>query len=190
MKSPAPFLLTTLALASVLSAQAPTPRSPTATQSTGAATADPVVWSATQMYSHSAKNMLAAAQEMPADKYPYSPTPGQMTFAKLVSHVAQSNGLLCSALSGTPAPESLNAPETASKPDLIAALQASFTFCDTALAHLQDAQLGQQITLFRSQSPRARALFALTGDLEGHYSQMAGYLRLNGMLPPSAQPRK
>jgi uncharacterized damage-inducible protein DinB len=173
--------LTALSAAPVLSAQAP---------AAGPSAANPVVSSANQMYSRSAKNMVAAAEEMPAEKYTYSPTPEQMTFGKLVSHVAQSNGGLCSALSGTPAPDTVKAPATASKPDLIAALKASFAFCDSALANLQDAQLGQQITLFRRQGPRAAALFALTGDLEDHYSQMAGYLRLNSLLPPSAQPRK
>ena len=34
----------------------------------------------------SAKNMVAAADEMPADKYSYQPTPQQMTFAHLVVH--------------------------------------------------------------------------------------------------------
>ena len=34
------------------------------------------------------------------------------------------------------------------------------------------------------------ALFELTTDLEDHYSQMAGYLRLNGLTPPSAKPHK
>ena len=177
------LIATTLAAAPALSAQAPA-------EPSAAAAANPVVSSANQMYSHSAKNMVAAAEEMPADKYTYSPTPGQMTFAKLVSHVAQSNGGLCSALSGTPAPDSVKVPATSSKDELIAGLKASFAFCDTALANLQDAQLGQEITLFRGHGPRARALFALTGDLEDHYSQMAGYLRLNNLLPPSAAPRK
>lgn len=35
------------------------------------------------------------------------------------------------------------------------------------------------------QVPRARALIELTDDLKDHYSQLASYLRLNGMLPPS-----
>jgi hypothetical protein len=41
-----------------------------------------------------------------------------------------------------------------------------------------------------AKEPRARALFELTGDIEDHYSQMAGYLRLNGLTPPSAAPHK
>jgi hypothetical protein len=54
-----------------------------------------------------------------------------------------------------------------------------------------DAQLGDTITYFGgAKKPRARALVELTDDLEDHYSQLASYLRLKGMLPPSAQGKK
>ena len=39
----------------------------------------------------SAKNIVAAAEEMPADKYGYKPTPAQMTFGEIVLHIAQDN---------------------------------------------------------------------------------------------------
>lgn len=154
------------------------------------ATANPVVWSAKMLYSRNSKNMIAAAEEMPEDKYSYHPTAAQSTFAKVVSHVAQSNGGLCSGLSGTQAPASLHVSDTASKAELVAALKASFDFCSSALDGLNDAKLKDPVTLFHRQMPRAAALLILTADLPDHYSQMATYLRLNGMLPPSAQPRK
>ncbi|MFZ0690491.1 MAG: DinB family protein [Acidobacteriaceae bacterium] len=154
------------------------------------ATANPVVWSAKLLYDRDVKNMIAAAEEMPEDKYSYHPTPDQWTFGKLVSHVAQSNGGLCGALSGTAAPATLQVSETASKADLVAALKASFDFCGPVLGGLTDAKLGEAITVFHRPMVRATALVLLPVDLADHYSQMAGYLRLNGMLPPSAQPKK
>ena len=36
----------------------------------------------------------------------------------------------------------------------------------------------------------AFALIALTNDWADHYSAAAMYLRLNGLLPPTAQPKK
>jgi uncharacterized damage-inducible protein DinB len=171
------------ALLSQAPAQTPTPPP--------VVTSNPVVWSAAQIFARQSKFMLAAADEMPADKFTYRPTPDQMTFARIISHVAQSNGGVCGLLSDTPAPATVKVPETASKPELIAALKASFDFCDAALTNLQDPKLADQITYFRgAKVPRARALFELTDDLEDHYSQMASYLRLNGMLPPSAQSRR
>ena len=51
------------------------------------------------------KNMIAAAEEMPADKYSYKPTDQQMTFAKLMEHTIHGNEMYCSGLAGTAAPE-------------------------------------------------------------------------------------
>jgi len=177
--------LTALAAAPALLAQAPSAALPPA------AAANPVVWSAQQLYARESKYIIAAAEEMPADKYGYHPTADQWTFGKIVSHIAQSNGGLCGAISGTPAPAALHVSETASKDDLTAALKASFDFCGQALDGVTDAKLGDTITLFRGMHmPRAAAVLTLTADLPDHYSQMASYLRLNGMLPPSAKPRK
>ena len=154
-------------------------------------TANPVVTTAKEIFARQSKFIVAAAEEMPAEKYSYHPTPDQWTFAKIVSHIAQSNGGLCGLISGAPAPAAVKASETASKADLMLALQASVDFCGQVLGNLQDAKLGDTITFFRgAQVPRARALLELTADLPDHYSQMASYLRSNGMLPPSAAPKK
>jgi uncharacterized damage-inducible protein DinB len=161
-----------------------------ATQPPAEAAANPVVWSAKMLYRRDAKNMTAAAEEMPEDKYSYHPTPGQWTFGKLVAHIAQSNGGLCGALSGATAPAAVHVSDTASKADLVAGLKASFAFCGPALDGLTDAKLGETVTVFHRSMPRAMALLVLTADLADHYSQMAAYLRLNGMLPPSSRPRK
>jgi len=182
MKALAVLLFSTLAASPALTAQAPTPPPPVVTS-------NPVVWSANQIYERQSKYMVAAAEEMPAEKYGYHPTPDQWSFAKIISHVAGSNGGVCGLLSDQPAPAAVKVAETATKPELVAAVKASFAFCDTVIANLHDDKLGDTITYFRgARVPRARALIELTDDLEDHYSQMAAYLRLNGMLPPSATP--
>jgi len=175
--------------APVLLAQAPAAPA-TAAPMPAEAAANPVVWSAKVLIERSAKSMLAAADQMPADKYSYHPTPDQWSFGKVVSHIAQSNGGLCAALSGTTAPATLTVSDTAPKADLVAALKASFDYCGPILDGLTDAKLGEPITLFHRTVPRATAVVLLPMDLADHYSQMAAYLRLNGMLPPSAQPKK
>jgi uncharacterized damage-inducible protein DinB len=173
--------LTLLAIAAPALAQAPAPV---------VDTKNPIVWSANDVYARQAKYIVAAAEEMPADKYSYKPTPEQMTFGKTIAHVVQSNFGICSMLSGTPA-TAPKVTETDPKDALIVALKASFESCDKAMAGLQDAQLSETITFFRgAKVPRARALIEITGDLEDHYSQMAAYLRLNGLIPPSAAPKK
>lgn len=173
-----------LSFESVLLAQAP------ATPLPAEAAANPVVWSAKTLYQRDAKNMIAAAELMPEDKYGYHPTPDQWSFGKLVAHVAQSNGGLCGALSGATAPAAVHVGDSASKAELVAGLKASFDYCGPVLDGLTDAKLGETITVFHRTMPRAMALLLLPADLADHYSQMAAYLRLNEMMPPSAQPKK
>ena len=94
-------------------------------------------------------------------------------------------------ISGTPPPQNWKAGETDPKEKLVPAVKASFDFCSQVLANLQDSKLSDAVKFFGGrQVPRARALFELTGDLEDHYSQLASYLRLNGIQPPSSKPRK
>lgn len=154
-------------------------------------TANPVVSSAREIFDRQSKYIAASADEMPAEKYGYSPTPGQWSFGKIIAHVAQANFGVCAILSDSPAPQGFKVVETDPKDKLAAALKASFDFCSQTLTNLPDSKLGDTVKFFGGrQTPRARALLELTDDLEDHYSQLASYLRLSGLTPPSAQPAK
>jgi uncharacterized damage-inducible protein DinB len=138
-----------------------------------------------------AKNMVAAAELMPADKFSYHPTPEQMTFAHLVAHMVESNNFLCSKIAGAAAPEAAKLSDSDAKDKLVGALKTSFDYCTQALEKVDDSGLGDSVTLFGGRSfPRARAMIALTNDFADHYGMAAMYLRLNGVLPPTAQPQK
>src|SRR5256884_3111553 len=95
------------------------------------------------------KNIVEAAEEMPADKYGYKPTPAQMTFGDVAAHlIKEGNNYLCSAASGMKQPDADKFSGTDPKDKLVAGLKASLTFCETALAQIQDAQLGDSIDFF------------------------------------------
>jgi hypothetical protein len=55
-----------------------------------------------------------------------------------------------------------------------------------------DAQLGAATQMFGRSTGQCRAavLITLAMDWADHYSTAANYLRLNGILPPTAQPKK
>lgn len=142
------------------------------------------------------KNLVGSAELMPADKYGFHPTPAQMTFGQLVVHIAQTNFALCSAIAGTPAPVTLedmrkmSANET--KEALVASIKRSFDYCTDAVAKVDDARLAEQVTMFGRSSGQSRGatIVALASDWADHYSTAAAYLRLNDILPPTAQPKK
>jgi hypothetical protein len=135
-----------------------------------------------------AKNMVAAAELMPAEKYGFKPSPEMNSFGHVVMHIAQSNNGLCSKISGTPAPE-VKIADTDSKETLVGALKASFDYCATSLEKVDDSKLGDQMMLFGNRPfSRAAVLIILSNDWYDHYGAQAIYLRLNGILPPTAQP--
>jgi uncharacterized damage-inducible protein DinB len=135
-----------------------------------------------------AKNLIAAAEEFPADKYGYKPTPAQMTVGDIVVHLSQGNDYLCGTIGGTKAPERTKMAGTDSKDALIARLRETFAFCDQALSSLTDANLGEQLPFFGGRKmSRAAVMTLTTADWADHYSQYANYLRLNGLLPPTAR---
>jgi len=70
----------------------------------------------------------------------------------------------------------------------MAALRASFDFCQSSLAGLTDAQMADSVPGFGPRKiARASMVLATVGDWADHYSQLAIYLRLNGMVPPTAR---
>jgi hypothetical protein len=159
-----------------------------AAQESSAPVANPVSTTVKNQLIRFSKNMVAAAESMPADKYGFKPTPEMNTFAHLVMHITQSNNVLCSKISGAAGPESKLA-ESDGKDKLVAGLKASFEFCSTALANVDDSKLSESMILFGNRpASRAAALIGLSDGWNDHYGAEAIYLRLNGILPPTAQP--
>jgi hypothetical protein len=151
---------------------------------------DPVTAGLRILLPRSRTNTLGAITAMPADKFSYKPTPDQMSFAHLVVHIVGFNNAVCAKASDIAVPKVEEAKETDSKDKLLAAATASYDFCAEALGKMDDSKLGDSVDLFGRQGPRALAALILASGWADHYADAAFYLRLNGILPPSAQPKK
>jgi len=145
-------------------------------------------------------NIARAFDSIPESKFSYKPTPAQLTIGYIAQHVASDNYFFCNNF-GAMKPN-LTAEDTATadsvkakwpKAKLVSKLKESFTFCQSALGQLNDASLAETITLtFGTQSqqrPRVSMVLGHALDLADHYSQLANYMRLNNILPPTALPR-
>jgi uncharacterized damage-inducible protein DinB len=163
---------------------------PAATPQTVAPVKNPVSTVLRTSLASRQKNTLAAIDAMPADKFGYKPTPDQMSFGHLVVHIIESNNGLCGKVADAPAPKVEEFKETDAKDKLLAAARASFDFCSSALANMDDSKLGDNVDFGRVQGPRVMGVFFLVGGWADHYGAAAMYLRLNGILPPTAQPKK
>src|SRR5579884_2571910 len=117
-----------------------------------AQTKNPVSSALKEILPRQQKNLVAAAEEMPADKYGYKPTEAQITFGHLMLHVAQTNEHLCAKISDSPEPRAIDVKDTDSKEKIVGALKGSFDFCSSALAKVDDSKLGDTVELFGGHS--------------------------------------
>ena len=146
------------------------------------------------------RNLAQAFDSIPEAKFGYKPTAPQQTIGYIAQHLVTDNYLFCDAfgaLKGTRAAEDAATADTLKakwpKEKLVGQLKASFTFCEQAFAQLDDAKLADQVSLTFGGNTRnvTRAAMVLGHviDMADHYSQIANYMRLNNMLPPTALPR-
>jgi len=128
--------------------------------------------------------LVLAFDSIPASKYDYRPTPAQQTIGYIAQHVEAANYGLCSQFANMhprlTAKDSLADTIKARWPKdtLVARLDASLRFCDTAIqraGRLESAAMTSYLLAFET-------------DLAEHYSQVSSYMRLMGLVPPSALP--
>jgi len=146
------------------------------------------------------RNLAQAFDSIPERLFGYKPTPAQLSIGYIAQHLANDNYLFCNAFGEMKATRTEEETATADsvkatwpKDRLVAQLNASFTFCESAFAQLNDGNLGDQVSMtFRGQTrqvTRASMVLGHVVDMADHYSQLANYMRLNNILPPTALPR-
>ncbi len=155
-----------------------------------APSASPVAEALRQYLRQFKGNLVAAVDDFPVAKFPYKPTSPQQSVGTIVEHLAGSNNFLCASVAGVAVPsDAAMNPETTPPDSLKARFRRSFTFCETALASLNDSKLADSVPWFGGKRTRASVILALPYDWADHYSQLANYLRLNAISPPNARAR-
>ncbi len=146
------------------------------------------------------RNLAQAFDSIPESKFGYKPTPAQLTIGYVAQHLASDNYLFCNNfgdMKATRTPEETSTADSVKakwpREKLNAQLKASFAFCEAAFAQLDDSKLGDQVTMSANGQSRTVTRVAMVLghalDMQDHYSQIANYMRLNNMLPPTALPR-
>src|SRR5437868_5851028 len=108
-----------------------------------------------------ARNIVAALDDMPAEKFQYKPTPAQMSVAQVALHLVEDNDFGCASLGGSkPAEEPKLTPDDAPS-KLMARAQRSFDFCAAAFQQLHDSQMADMVPWFGPGQQATRARMAL-----------------------------
>jgi len=147
------------------------------------------------------KEVVEVAEAMPEDKFDFSPEKlnlpgsnykGVRTFGEQLKHIAASNYLIWSPITGEKPPDTVNdgkGPDNMkAKAEIIKFLKDSFAFGHKTVATLNDSNLVQPI--IRNNKPPTTRLFLATfapAHAFDHYGQMIEYLRMNGIVPPASR---
>ena len=129
------------------------------------------------------RNLEAAADVMPAAKFGFKLTDGQMSFAEWLNHSTERNYSDCAALKGEAMPEAAKkVAGLTDKAEVSQALKDSFTYCAAALEGIDDQRVlaSPQMTY---------SLLHIVVHNNEIYGNIAGYLRSNGIVPPSTASR-
>jgi hypothetical protein len=146
------------------------------------------------------RNIAQAFDSIPATLFDYKPTPAQLSIGYVAQHVASDNYFFCNNFGAAKATVDEKESTTADsvkakwpKDELVTRLKASFAFCAKALDQLDDVKLADTVTVTFGKNSRlwtrASAVLGHALDLADHYSQLANYMRLNKLVPPTALPR-
>ena len=173
-----------------------------APQSSSSPAAPPTIASAIdRQISIIEKEVVEAAEAMPDNKFDFSPEKlnlagsdykGVRTFGEQLKHIAASNYLIWSPITGEKAPDNVNegkGPDSMkTKADIVKYLKDSFAFGHKAVATLSASNLVQPITSSsgRTTTRLFLATFASAHAFD-HYGQMVEYLRMNGIVPPASR---
>jgi hypothetical protein len=141
-------------------------------------------------------NIVKAAEQFPADKLTWQPTPAVRSWARLIGHITDDNNFSCWLLAGeTQAParvDPLDNQESPanklSKDDLVKGLKESVERCNKAFAAVNETNMGER----NGPTGRRSKFFTLiynTSHTNEHYGNIATYMRLNNLVPPSSAPR-
>lgn len=137
-------------------------------------------------YNRIRQNLIETADVMPESGYSFKLTPAQRNFGEWIEHTALSAYGNCSAIMGTQSPAAAKTlANLKTKAELSKALKDAFEYCDAAFKEMDDRKATTEVSIGdRKLYPVTPAIGLITG-LNEHYGNLVGYMRSNGVVPPS-----
>ena len=146
--------------------------------------ADPIVSAFKTRYQTAKSNFIESAAAMPADGMDYKLTPEQRTFGDWISHTAGMNFSTCALMAGKSAPAN-DSGKAKTKAEIEKTIGESFAYCDGVINGMSDAQALTEVTIGTRKVVPVDAMIGYIANLNAHYGNMVGYMRMKGVVPPS-----
>lgn len=146
------------------------------------------------------KQVVGAADAMPANKYSFVPEAGEFagvrTFGQQVKHLAATNYILAAGALGEPAPadagDESGPADMRMKGAIVDYLKGSFLALHRAAAAIDDGNVviaNVPISPLIGHATRMGYVEEALIHAYDHYGQMVIYLRMNGVVPPASRSR-
>jgi len=145
----------------------------------------PAVGSVVPLFEMVKGYIIAAAEQMPEEKYSYRPNAEVRTFGQIVGHVAMTQYWFCNGATGQ-GQEPGNYEELPTKAEMVQAIKAAFEYCAGAYA-MNDARAMEEVELWGETGTRLWVLNYNMAHAWEHYGNLVTYMRANDMVPPSSQ---
>jgi uncharacterized damage-inducible protein DinB len=130
-----------------------------------------------------------AAEKMPEADYSFKPAPTVRTFGQIIGHIADDNYYFCSTVKGESKDSNIEKTVTP-KADLIAQLKQAFAYCDAVYNGFQDSQTTEKVKAFGGERTKLFMLDFNFAHMYEHYGNIATYMRIKGLVPPSSEQSK
>jgi uncharacterized damage-inducible protein DinB len=159
-------------------------------------------------FQNAEREIVGLVEAMPADKINFTPAgleikgsefKGVRTFAQEAKHLATYTYMMSSQILGEkppvdigPASGDFNGPDSVkTKDQIVEYMKGAFAFGHKALESITEKNEMELVPASgpgRKQPRIGAATFMMYHNFD-HYGQMVEYLRMNGLIPPSSQPR-
>jgi hypothetical protein len=135
------------------------------------------------------QNVTESAANMPEEHYAFEVGPGARNFGELFGHIANAQFNNCAVAKGEANPNQGKDQEllNKTKAEFVAALQASFDYCDPVYASLTDASAMEMVKQGNNTVARGYVLFNNVSHSNEIYGTSAAYYRAKGLVPPSTE---
>lgn len=134
-------------------------------------------------------NVQKAAEKMPEEHYSFKPVDTVRSFGEMVAHIADAQYFFC----GPVAADGKQSPgvekNVKSKAEIVAALKTAFAYCDAAYQATTESNATTPVSFMRGERARVGVLNFNTVHVYEHYGNLATYMRIKGLVPPSSEGR-
>ena len=146
------------------------------------------------------RQIVAAVDAMPADKFGFAPTDGEFkgvrTFGQMVKHLSATNHILAAAALGeeppTDAGDEVGPQAVRTKAEMLDYLNSSFAHLSNAIEAIGQTNVPVNTSpispLKKGDVTRSGLVVESLMHAADHYGQIVEYLRMNGIVPPASRP--